>query len=114
MMVLGTDATELHPSLDAQPDDVVLTKCRFGVFSNTALRVILTAHQITSLVLAGISTGGVILNMVVDGADMDFKVTVLSDGVVDSNTELHNALLQHLFTRRGYVETTANWIASLN
>lgn len=111
-LVDGTDSTKLHAKLDVQESDVLLTKVRFGVFSNTALRTILTAHKVDTIVLAGISTSGVILTTVCDGFDMDFRVIVLSDGVHDQNNSAHEALLRDVFPRRADVMSIADWSAN--
>ena len=112
LMVDGTDSTKLHSLLDVQETDVVLTKCRFGAFSNTALRTILTAHEINTLVLSGIATSGVILTTVAEGFDMDFRVIVLSDVVHDANETVHGVLLKDVFPRRADVMTSEEWFAS--
>jgi len=109
MMVDGTESTALYAKLDVQEKDVVLTKCRFGAFSNTALRTILTAHEINTLVLSGIATSGVILSTVVEGFDMDFRVIVLSDAVHDANPNAHTALLKDVFPRRADVMSSEEW-----
>lgn len=95
--------------LDVQENDIVLTKCRFGVFSNTALRTILQAHEINTLVLSGVSTSGVILTTVCEGFDMDLRVVVLSDAVYDSNANAHASLLKDVFPRRADVMTSEEW-----
>ena len=104
-MVVGTDATKLHPALDIQPHDPILTKTRFGMFSNTSLRSILSSHDIDTIILAGVATGGVILTTVCEGFDYDYRVIVLSDACQDGKQNVHDTLINDVFPRRADVMT---------
>ena len=56
-----------------------MTKTRFGSFSTTNLAAHLHGRGIDTLIVAGISTGGVVLSTVRDAADRDYRLYVLSD-----------------------------------
>jgi len=75
-------------------------KTRVGAFSTTDLDAQLRARKVTTLVLAGISTSGVVLSTVCDGADRDYRLIVLSDGCADPDEEVHCVLLTKVFARR--------------
>lgn len=110
----GTDATNLHPTVAVQEKDIVLTKCRFGAFSTTPLRTVLNAHKIDTIVLIGLSTSGVILTTVMEAADMDYRIVVLSDGVHDNNSTVHTSLINDIFPRRADIFTITDWTAQNN
>jgi nicotinamidase-related amidase len=67
--------------------------------------------KIEGLVLAGISTGGVVLSTALEALDMDYKVTILEDCVADEK-ELHEALIK-LFRKKATVLTAEQYITEL-
>lgn len=106
-------STAIHPSVAPQTGDVVVTKRRVGAFSGSDLEVVLRSQGITSLVLAGIATSGVVLSTLRAAADMDFEITVLSDGCADADAEVHDVLMTKVFPRQAEVLTVDEWQAGL-
>jgi nicotinamidase-related amidase len=53
------------------------------------LDIILRAGNIDHLVLAGITTSGVVLTTLRQAADLEFAFAVLADGCLDSDPEVH-------------------------
>jgi nicotinamidase-related amidase len=96
----------IHERLTPQDGDIVVRKVRFGGMSTTDLDQQLRERGITALVIAGVSTSGVVLSTVIDAADRDYQLYVLSDGVDDPDTEAHNVLLQQVFPSRAHVIDT--------
>ena len=109
----GTPATEIHASVAPAPADVVLTKVRVGAFSTTALETLLRARGITSLVLLGIATSGVVLSTVRWAADMDYGLTVIADGCADFNADTHRVLLENVFPAQANVITASAFKAAM-
>lgn len=101
------DATALDPALDVSPADVVIRKTRVGALHRTALDEELTNRGITTLILAGVHTSGVVLSTVRDAADRDFRLFLLSDAIADPSEEAHQALMQHVFPRQASIVTVA-------
>lgn len=66
--------------------------CRNGGISTTDLDQRLRERGITTLVISGIGTSGVVLSTVIDAADRDYQLYILSDGVADPDHEAHNVL----------------------
>jgi len=60
----GSFDADLHPGLAVAPDDIVVRKTRLGAFSTTNLDERLTNLGITTLILAGMHTGGAVLSTV--------------------------------------------------
>ncbi|MEU2872188.1 cysteine hydrolase [Streptomyces olivoreticuli] len=86
--------------------DIVVRKIRYGAASTTDLHRQLTDRGIDTLVLAGISTSGVVLSTLIEAADLDYRVYVLSDGIADPDPETHRVLLDKVFPSRAHVIDT--------
>ena len=100
-------ATAIHDSLAPQPDDIVVRKTRVGAMSTTDLDRQLRDRGIDTLVLAGISTSGVVLSTVVEATDRDYRLYVLSDGTEDPDEQARDVLLGRIFPRRAQIIDTA-------
>jgi nicotinamidase-related amidase len=109
----SSPATAIHDDLAPQPGDLVVRKTRVGAFSTTDLGAQLRDHGITTLVLAGISTSGVVLSTVRDAYDRDYRVFVLADASADPDPEVHRFLTQKVFPRQADVITIAELKALL-
>jgi nicotinamidase-related amidase len=107
------ESTQVDPAVAPEPGDVVVTQPRVSAFAGSDPDVVLQAAGTDALVLTGISTGGVVLSTVRQAADLDFSLTVLSDGCADPDAEVHRVLCEKVFPRRAQVLTVADWIASL-
>jgi nicotinamidase-related amidase len=94
--------------------DVVVRKTRIGAFSTTDLHEQLQDAGVDTLVLAGISTSGVVLSTVIESHDLDYRTCVLADGCADTDAEVHAFLLEKIFPRRAEVITLAELPALLS
>jgi nicotinamidase-related amidase len=100
-------STAIHDSLGPQPGDIVVRKTRVGAMSTTDLDCQLRGRGIDTLVLAGISTSGVVLSTLIEAADRDYRLYVLSDGTEDPDEQARDVLLGRIFPRRAQVIDTA-------
>jgi nicotinamidase-related amidase len=107
------EATQVHPAISPLPGEVVTTKRRVSAFAGSDLDVILRAQEITTLVLTGIATSGVVLSTLRAAADLDFALTVLRDGCADADAEVHRVLMDKVFPRQAEVLAVADWVARL-
>jgi nicotinamidase-related amidase len=103
----GDPDTAIHELVAPEAGDIIVRKTRVGAFSTTDLDQQLRARGITTLILAGLSTSGVVLSTVRDGADRDYRLYVLVDGCGDPDPEVHEMLTQKLFPRQADVITIA-------
>jgi nicotinamidase-related amidase len=110
---LGEKA-RLHPDVAPEPDDVVVTKRRVSAFTGSDLEVVLRSQEIRKLVLAGISTSGVVLSTLREAADKDYELIVLSDCCADGDEEVHRVLLEKVFPRQAEVLDLETWAGSLS
>lgn len=111
--ISGTPATEVHPALAPRADEPVITKHRVSAFMGTDLDMILRAHAVETLVLAGISTSGVILSTTRHAADADYRITIVEDACADHDAEVHRVLMEKVFARQASVVKTADVTTAL-
>jgi nicotinamidase-related amidase len=90
----GSPGSEIDGSLDVRDEDIVVRKTRFGAFSTTDLYARLRSEGIDTLVVAGISTSGVVLSTLRDAADADYRLYVLADATADPDPEVHRVLVE--------------------
>ena len=110
-MIVGDPAVEPHPRLVRGHGEVVVTKKRVSAFAGSDLDLVLRAHDVTGLVLGGISTSGVVLSTVREAADRDVELTVLEDLCLDGDEEVHRVLTGKVFPRQADVIPAAQWLA---
>lgn len=113
-MTISDIATQIHESVQPEPNEPVVTKFRVSAFAGSNLEVILRSHQINTLVLSGISTSGVVLSTLREAADKDYALKVLSDACLDTDPEVHRVLTEKVFPRQADVLTVDAWIDSLD
>jgi nicotinamidase-related amidase len=110
-MAADAPHTQIHerlaPALDA--GEFVVRKTRVGPFNTTDLGEQLSSRGVDTLVLAGISTSGVVLSTVRHAADHDYRIIVLSDSCADSDPDAHRVLTENIFPRQAHVMTTAEF-----
>jgi len=107
-MHADSPATAVHESVAPEPGDIVVRKTRVGAFSTTDLDDQLKAHEVQTLVLAGISTSGVVLSTVRDASDRDYRVFVLADASADPRPGVHEFLTEQIFPNQAQVITIAD------
>lgn len=103
----------IAPAIAPGPGDVVVTKRRVSAFTGSDLEVLLRAYKARHLVLAGVSTSGVVLSTICEAADKDFRLTVLSDGCADPDPEVHTVLLTKVFPRQADVLKVEEWVQQI-
>jgi nicotinamidase-related amidase len=103
--------TQIHAAVAPQPQDIVVVKRRVSAFAGSDLEVVLRAKAVQRLVLAGISTSGVVLSTLREAADKDFELVVLADACADGDAEVHRVLTEKVFPRQAEVLTVADWAA---
>jgi nicotinamidase-related amidase len=101
-------ASVIHPGVGPEPGDIVVRKTRVGAFSTTDLHDQLQERGITTLVLAGISTSGVVLSTVRDAHDRDYRLLVLEDASADPQPGVHDFLIERIFPRQADIITVAD------
>ncbi len=104
---------DIHPLMGPQDDDIVVVKHRVSAFAGTDLAMILRSKSIDTLVLFGIATSGVVLSTLLEASDADYRLIVISDCCIDSDSGLQACLMEKLFPRRATVMTAEEFAAAL-
>jgi nicotinamidase-related amidase len=106
--------TAVHERVAPENGDIAVRKTRVGAFSTTDLDSQLRERGIDTLILAGISTSGVVLSTVRDASDRDYRVLVLADATADPEPDVHEFLIERIFPRQADVITVAQLEALLS
>ena len=93
---LGTWGTVFLSELDCRPDEPVIVKHRISAFYETALTPLLTAQDIRSLVIMGVSSENAVELTTREAHDRDLAVTVVSDACASATAEQHEASMAFL------------------
>ncbi|WP_405495513.1 cysteine hydrolase family protein [Streptomyces sp. NBC_00096] len=107
------EAAAITDRLAPQDGDIVVRKLRFGAMSTTDLDRQLRERGIDTLIVTGVTTSGVVLSTVLDAADRDYKIYLLSDGVTDPDPEVHRVLLDKVFPSRAQLIDTPELLTLL-
>jgi nicotinamidase-related amidase len=91
--------TQVHDRLSPQPHDISVRKTRVGAFTTTDLDQQLRDRGVNTLILAGISTSGVVLSTVREAMDRDYQIVVLGDASADPEPDTHAFLTSTIFPR---------------
>ena len=94
---------QIHPQIIRQPRDLVLIKKNSGAFSTTNLDERMKKLGIDTLVLMGIYTSGAVMSTLRWGADINYKLYLVSDCCADRDPELHKVLLEKVFYHQSTV-----------
>ncbi len=103
----------LHPKIGPVGNEAVVTKHRVSAFAGTDLEMILRAGEIDTLVLTGIATSGVVLSTLLDAADADYRLAVVTDCCADRDPELDACLKEKFFPMRAAVLHGAEMVEAI-
>jgi nicotinamidase-related amidase len=106
--------TQIPDEIAPQEGDIVVIKKRVGPFGSTDLHEQLQARGIDTLILAGISSSGVVLSTVRDAHDRDYRVVVLEDACADPDPEVHAFLMEKIFPHQVEVATVREFHSLLH
>jgi len=95
--------SSIHEKIAPINGDVIVQKKRISAFTGSDLEIVLRALEIKELILAGIATSGVVLSTFREAIDKDYTVTVVSDCCADRDSEVHNVLMNKIFSAHGSV-----------
>ncbi|MDQ3819582.1 MAG: cysteine hydrolase [Acidobacteriota bacterium] len=103
----------IHAAVAPLEDEVVITKHRVSAFEGTDLEMILRAGDIDTLIMFGIATSGVVLYSLLHAADRDYRLIVIKDCCVDTDREVHDCLVEKIFSRQAAIVAAREFIESL-
>jgi ureidoacrylate peracid hydrolase len=114
MLDEGSESAAFYSDLWIEPNDVLLTKPRFGAFHGTDLEVILRSRGIDSVIITGITTDVCCDTTAREANARDFKVFFLSDATATSRpSESQRATLELISALFGQVLTSEAMLAKI-
>lgn len=109
----GADWAELVPGLDAQPQDIRVSKKTWGAFTGTGLEAQLRERGVTQVVLAGISTSIGVESTARQAQELGLNVTLAVDAMTDTNAQAHDNSVSRIFPRLGETCTAQDVLSKL-
>ncbi|QFG22669.1 cysteine hydrolase family protein [Actinomadura sp. WMMB 499] len=106
-------ALDVHAAVAPREGEPVITKKRISGFAGSDLELVLRSNGIRHLVLTGVATSGVVLSTLREAADLDYRLTVPSDGCHDFDEEVHRVLTEKVFPMQADVTTIDDWVRGL-
>ena len=106
----GSWGGDFVDGLEPRPGEAVITKHRFSAFADTGLDLLLRAHGIKSVVVAGVTTNCCVETTAREAVMRDFYLVVAADcvAVKDHLRDLHDATLESLGLYFGLVRPSAD------
>lgn len=92
-ITLGSEAAEVSPLLDPQPDEPVIVKKAPSAFFGTELLNLLLTRHIDTVIVTGCVTSGCIRATIIDSFSYGFRTIVPEECVGDHTEEQHRANL---------------------
>jgi len=102
-LVIGTQGADIHADIKPQKNEIVIVKRRVNAFYGTDLEINLRASGIDTLVMFGVSTGGVVLSTLREAADRDYRCIIIKDLCADKDESVHECLTEKVFVRQASV-----------
>lgn len=111
--VLPEEATVLLDELGRHENDIAVTKTTLGAFLSTDLDAQLKARGVTQIVLTGISTTSGVESTARSAYELGYNVAFVTDAMLDTDVEAHEASIARQFPKLGELGTTAEVLAAL-
>lgn len=105
---------EIVDEIPTHPDDIFVTKHTWNAFFETELHQKLREHNVTGIVLSGVSTSIGVEGTARAAVELGYNVSFATDAMTDRVLEAHNNSLQYIFPRIGESGTTADILNMLS
>ena len=87
---------DLVAAVAPEDGDRFIVKPRYSAFDHTPLELILRDLEIERLLLAGTATEGCVVQSAIDGRELGFKISVLTDACATNDERLEQIALEYL------------------
>jgi nicotinamidase-related amidase len=114
MLVAGTWGAEIVEELAPRPEDAVVTKHTTSPFHTTDIGVYLRRFGVTTLILTGYSTTGVVEGSLRDARDQDYDCVVVRDCCAAGTVQEHEVCMDIIFPRMAWVASADEVTAALS
>ena len=102
-LIEGSEGAAIVAELAPRPEDVVVTKHTTSPFHTTDLGVYLRRFGVSTLLLTGYSTTGVVEGSLRDARDQDYDCVVVRDCCAAATVQEHNTCMDIVFPRMAWV-----------
>lgn len=102
-LIEGSDGAAIVAELAPRPEDVVVTKHTTSPFHTTDLEVYLRRFGVSTLILTGYSTTGVVEGSLRDARDQDYDCVVVRDCCAAGAVQEHDTCMDIVFPRMAWV-----------
>ena len=106
LLAPGSDGMQIHPALTPRDSEPIVAKHRVGSFTGTDLERLLRASGIDTLIVAGVTTAGVVLSTVRQAFDLDYEIMIVNDGCVDPDEQVHAVVIGKLLSQHAQITLT--------
>ena len=113
LLTPDSDWVQLDDRLARAPSEELLEKLWPSAFHATDLHARLSARQVDTLVVTGLTTSGCVRATAVDGLQYDYRVVVPREAVGDRNDDAHEANLHDLHAKYADVMSVSELISRL-
>ena len=112
-LIEGSDGAAIVAELAPRPEDVVVTKHTTSPFHTTDLGVYLRRFGISTLLLTGYSTTGVVEGSLRDARDLDYDCVVVRDCCAAATVQEHDTCMDIVFPRMAWVASVDEVISAI-
>lgn len=112
-LIEGTEGAAIVTELAPHPEDIVVTKHTTSPFHTTDLGVYLRRFGITTLILTGYSTTGVVEGTLRDARDHDYDCVVVRDCCAAATVQEHDTCMDLVFPRMAWVASADDVIHAI-
>ena len=102
-LIEGTEGAKVVSELAPRPGDVVISKHTTSPFHTTDIGVYLRRFGVSTLVLTGYSTTGVVEGSLRDARDQDYDCVVVRDCCAAGMAQEHDTCMDIVFPRMAWV-----------
>ncbi len=110
----GVESAEIVPDLAPRPDELVIAGHTYDKFHGTPLDLALRSRGLTHLLVTGVTTDVCVNCTVLSGANRNYRVTVVTDGVATIEDDLQEACFRIWQRKFARLRTTDEVIAELS
>jgi nicotinamidase-related amidase len=112
-LIEGSNGAAIVAELAPRSDELVVTKHTTSPFHTTDLGVYLRRFGVTTLILTGYSTTGVVEGTLRDARDQDYDCVVVRDGWATATTQEHDTCMDLVFPRMAWVASVDDIINAI-
>ena len=112
-LIEGAEGAAIVAELAPRPEDIVVTKHTTSPFHTTDLGVYLRRFGVSTLLLTGYSTTGVVEGTLRDARDQDYDCVVVRDCCAAATVQEHDTCMDIVFPRMAWVASVDEVIHAL-